>query len=166
MKGITIRPQQIGDAKALFAILTQAGFDKFFPVTVKSISQEREFLRNSKKSRKDGTAFHFSILYRKQVIGAVGFSLSNRSYVAEIGYFVAKKYWGNGVATKALKLAEEFAFNQCAIHRLELFTAKENIASKKVAIKCGFKKEGIARGKFLLNDTYSDAIQFAKLLSP
>ena len=47
--------------------------------------------------------------------------------------------------TEALSLLVRYLFDTKKVNRLELTTLVGNAASKRVAEKCGFKSEGIAR---------------------
>ncbi len=57
-------------------------------------------------------ARHFAVLTGDRVVGGVGFErlkdLCTRT--AEIGYWVGESHWGQGIATRALRLATECAF--------------------------------------------------------
>lgn len=53
----------------------------------------------------------------------------------EVGYWLGKEYWGQGVATKAL---QEF-LKQIETRPLYAHVAKHNIGSRRVLEKCGFK---------------------------
>jgi len=65
----------------------------------------------------------------------------------EIGYIMfSSEFRNQGVATKAVKLVTRYLFDSYLINRLEIRMDTENLASEKVAIKSGFKKEGVARG--------------------
>ncbi|RYR59492.1 hypothetical protein Ahy_A05g025384 [Arachis hypogaea] len=62
---------------------------------------------------------------------------------ADIGYAVAADYWGQGIATKAVKMAVPQVFNDLShLVRLQAFTSPENKASQRVVEKAGFLKEG------------------------
>lgn len=52
----------------------------------------------------------------------------------EVGYWLGKKYWGKGIATKAL---EEF-LKHITTRPLYAHVAKHNIGSRRVLEKCGF----------------------------
>jgi [ribosomal protein S5]-alanine N-acetyltransferase len=160
---IRIRPQQVGDAKRFFEILNHKDFI-YFPVSIQSIEQEKVFLRKVVQDRKEGKALGCSILYRKQVVGAVGFRFHpERRCVGEIGYFIDRAYWGRGFATKALQLLEQEVFEKHGVHRIELLTLKKNKASQRVAEKAGYQKEGISRGVILHEGKHQDAYLFARL---
>lgn len=63
---------------------------------------------------------------------------------ADIGYGVAPKYWGQGVATKAVEMALPQVFKDFPeVVRLQAFVFVENKASQRVVEKAGFQKEGL-----------------------
>ncbi len=66
----------------------------------------------------------------------------------ELGYRLAKKYWGQGLATEAAQAARDYAFKDLNIQQLISIIHPENIASKKVASKTGmrFIKKTIFQG--------------------
>ncbi|MBQ1388178.1 MAG: GNAT family N-acetyltransferase [Clostridia bacterium] len=54
-----------------------------------------------------------------------------------IGYCSAKKYWGNGYMTEALKAVMEELFSD-GINTIKISAVDENIGSNRVIQKCGF----------------------------
>lgn len=67
---------------------------------------------------------------------------------AEVGYFIDRNYTGQGLMTEALRILQGFVFKQLALEKLTLRTAMENVASQRLARKCGFRREGDLRGDF------------------
>lgn len=65
-----------------------------------------------------------------------------RSGKREVGYWIGRKYWGKGIATRALT---QF-LRQVAERPLHAIVAKHNPASIRVLEKCGFAIEGECRG--------------------
>ncbi|MFJ8067035.1 GNAT family N-acetyltransferase [Psychrobacillus sp. NPDC096426] len=55
----------------------------------------------------------------------------------EIGYWIAKEYWGNGYASESAKALLHRGVNQLGIDRMISLIQQENEASKKVADKIG-----------------------------
>ena len=98
----------------------------------------------SPKEKEDFTAHWTKILSNDDVIKQTmlkdGFVVGNilcfdQFGKREIGYWVDKKYWGQGVATAALKL-----FLQTVTERpLFAHVAKRNVGSLKVLQKCNFE---------------------------
>lgn len=57
----------------------------------------------------------------------------------EISYFLGCEYWGKGYASEALKEMIRYSFEEKDIKRLFCGYFIENVASKRVQEKCGFK---------------------------
>ncbi|XP_042513932.1 uncharacterized N-acetyltransferase p20-like [Macadamia integrifolia] len=65
---------------------------------------------------------------------------------ADIGYAIATKYWGQGIAAIAVKMALASGFKDFHdVVRLQAKTDLENKASQRVLEKAGFFKEGMLR---------------------
>ncbi len=80
----------------------------------------------------------------------------------EIGYILFdNKNRNKGIITEAVNLFVNYLFRATKINRLEIRTHPENIASQKVAEKCGFLYEGINRGAIKYKDTYKDLKQYS-----
>jgi RimJ/RimL family protein N-acetyltransferase len=62
--------------------------------------------------------------------------------VATIAYSVFPAYRGQGVAPRAVRLAVDWAFSDLGLSQLLLEIDAENVASVRVAHKCGFKPAG------------------------
>ncbi len=162
MKRLSIRYQRPADAKRFFEILSNPEF-LYFP-RPRSLKFEEAFIRKSIEKRRKGLEYNFAVLQDAQVIGAVGLKMDqHRKHIAEIGYFVAREHWGKGIAGRAVKLLEQFAFRRLRITRLEIVTLRANLASKRVAVKSGYTREGIQRGKQRHNGKYYDVDLFAKV---
>ena len=59
---------------------------------------------------------------------------------------MSAEYWGQGIATAALKMAISNVFKEFpGLVRLEAFVEVENQGSQKVLEKVGFLKEGLLR---------------------
>lgn len=62
---------------------------------------------------------------------------------AWIGYWVASEKIGGGVATAALALGVDHCFGPVMLHRVEATVRPENLASRRVLAKAGFREEGL-----------------------
>ena len=89
------------------------------------------------------------------LIGGLGFQDLIKSHRAEVGYWLAKPYWGRGIMTAVVRNACDFAFHQWQLVKLTAHVASFNIASARVLEKNGFEPEGYLKkhvlkdGKFL-----------------
>jgi len=81
----------------------------------------------------DDSVIICTILFEEQVAGYI------LSYIdegnPEVGYWIGKEFWRNGIATKALA---EFLATVNKTRPIYARTAKDNQASKRVLEKCGF----------------------------
>ncbi|WCJ23808.1 Acyl-CoA N-acyltransferases (NAT) superfamily protein [Euphorbia peplus] len=65
---------------------------------------------------------------------------------ANIGYALAADFWGQGIATVALKMAVTVVFDDITeLARLEALVETDNLRSQRVLEKVGFMKEGVLR---------------------
>ena len=80
-----------------------------------------------------------------EVIGCVGLQQETGwlRCNAEVGYWIGRRFWGQGLATEALRLASEWAFrNVPELTRLHAPIFDWNLASQAVARKAGYQLEG------------------------
>lgn len=65
----------------------------------------------------------------------------------ELSYHIyTQEHYGQGIATDAVKLMTGYLFDRKKSNRIRLIIHPDNHASKRVAEKCGYQFEGIARG--------------------
>ncbi|MFA6896687.1 MAG: GNAT family N-acetyltransferase [Patescibacteria group bacterium] len=155
-----LRNLRFSDAKRIYEIVDNPNFVYF----VKPLSLEAYKKLLIKKRKKRGLEYNHAILYDKKLVGNIGIKIDyHRSYVGEINYFVEEKFWGKGIATEAVYLMEEIAFQRLRLNRIEILMSPKNIASEKVAIKAGYKKEGVMSG--VVKDSkgeFFDVLLYAK----
>lgn len=62
---------------------------------------------------------------------------------AEIGFWVRTSHVGRGLVTEAVKAITAFAFGQFQLRRVEAFPDEENLPSRRVCERAGFRLEAI-----------------------
>lgn len=83
-----------------------------------------------------------------------------------MGYAIAVKYWGQGIVTRAVKMAIPQVFDKFPeILRLQAVTNVGNTASQRVLEKAGFNKDGLMKKYFYLKGELQDVFVFS-LFSP
>jgi len=90
------------------------------------------------------------------VVGADNLELGT-THQAEIGYWLAKPYWGQGIMTDAVRAFVEYAFTELDLVRLTAHVFEFNIGSARVLEKNGFKLEGRLRKHFRKDGELLDA---------
>ncbi|MCY4619415.1 MAG: GNAT family N-acetyltransferase [Chloroflexi bacterium] len=109
---------------------------------------------------------NFAIASADEVIGGIGLmfrdDIHRRS--AEIGYWLGEPFWGQGIATAALRAVTDHAFANYDLARLEAFVFEWNPASMRVLEKVGYVLEGNLRRSITKDGQTIDAFLFARVL--
>jgi RimJ/RimL family protein N-acetyltransferase len=67
------------------------------------------------------------------------------------------------VATEALRRLTAWAFEELEMIRLELLISVDNAASKKVAERCGYRREGVLRSAYFKQGRREDTEIWSRL---
>ncbi len=117
-------------------------------------------------ARQQGQPVHWAIRNQEGcLIGACGFDgfQVGKSHRAEVGYWLAKPYWGRGIMTAVIREVCQFAFTQWNLVKITAHVFSFNAASARVLEKCGFEQEGYLRKHFLKDGQMIDARLFGLL---
>lgn len=80
----------------------------------------------------------------------------------EIGYALFDKaYHGKGIMSEAVSMLTDYLFESTLLNRLEIHMNTDNIASEKVAIKCGYSKDGVAREAHFARGRHVDVAMYS-----
>ncbi|MCA1444018.1 GNAT family N-acetyltransferase [Ensifer sp. IC4062] len=100
----------------------------------------------------------------RAVIGDCGLkTFESDIRLAQIGYTIARQYWGQGYATEAVRGLIEYAFGNFPIHRITASVDPRNAASLRVLEKCGFVKEAHFRQSEWFKGAWVDDAVYAVL---
>lgn len=143
---IILRPWRESDAEALYMYASdpdvgpRAGWPPH-----KSVEESLEIIR---------TIFHndhtWAIEWKQtgKAFGCMGYYLPGESNIeigehdAEIGYWIAKPYWNQGICTEALRLMIDYCLHEQHFKVLWCDCFVDNPASERVMLKCGFRDTG------------------------
>lgn len=117
-------------------------------------------LKEDKKKKPE--MINFVIDIDGEAAGSIGFE-NIEEHKAELGYWLAEKYWNRGIMTKAMKLVTRFGFEKLGFKRLYGYIFLFNKSSKKMIEKAGFKLEGILRKHTKKGNKLLDSYLFAKI---
>ena len=108
--------------------------------------------------------FQAIIIYKGNFVGVIGYQSINWSRKSTtIGYWIGEQFQGKGIMSKALELFINYAFNDLGLNKIEIKVAEENLRSRKLPEKYGFKEEGIIRDAEWLNERYVNHVMYGLL---
>lgn len=117
-------------------------------------------------TQQQGQPVHFAIRTADDaLIGGCGFNgfEIGKDHRGEIGYWLAKPFWGQGIMTAVVKRACRHAFEQFGLVKIFAHVWLNNPASARVLEKCGFQQEGLLRKHFAKEGKLVDAMLFGLL---
>ncbi|GEA30565.1 GNAT family N-acetyltransferase [Clostridium diolis] len=158
---ITLRKIFDIDLDEIFEIYRNEELFKYSPVMIKKnkntvVNMIGHFERDFHKKK----CIFLGICLNNEPEKVVGiaeiFDYSNEVNMITIGYRLNNKFWGNGIATKAVRVMVDYLFNDIGINRIQAFVMPENIKSQNVLKKMVLLKRGqlgrdiLGRDKMLL----------------
>ena len=110
-----------------------------------------------------GMALPFAIVVDGRFRGQLSVSNIVRGALlsAWIGYWVSSDVTGGGVATAAVALSVDHCFGPVGLHRLEATVRPENVASRRVLDKLGFRQEGLHVRYLSVAGAWRDHLDYA-----
>ena len=109
---------------------------------------------------------NFAIASADEVIGGIGLTFRDDIHrrSAEIGYWLAEPFWGQGIGTAALRAVTDYAFANHDLVRLDASVFEWNPASMRVLEKVGYTLEGRLRQSITKDGQTIDEFLYAKVL--
>ena len=125
------------------------------------------YFKNSNYLANMDRAYSFLIfkIDDKKLLGGINISNVRRgvSQSASLGYWIGEKHSRNGYMKEALEVLIPSLFVDLRLNRIEAATLEENIASKNLLKKIGFKKEGVLRKYLKINGIWRDHVLYGLL---
>ncbi len=162
-----IRKWELSDARDLAAALSNKKVQDNlrdglpYPYT----EQDGKDFISAMLSADENETFAFAITVDNSVIGSIGIFRQENIHrqTAELGYYIAEEYWGNGIMTEAVRQICEYVFRESDIIRIYAEPFAYNIASCRVLEKAGFQYEGTLRSNAVKNGKVLDMKMYSLL---
>lgn len=157
-----IRPWRPEDAPAIVEALNDPGVRDNLRDGLPWPYTEADALEYIAAMQDEG-AYAFAITEDDAAVGSIKLSRQGNihSRTAELGCYVVRRRWGQGIGTEALRLACKFAFEQTDLMRIFAEPFTENAASRRAIEKNGFTLEGIMRKNAVKNGVVRDMCMYA-----
>lgn len=152
---IALRLPTQADAQELFALFDQNRVHltewQDWPNKIQTIDDCQQFILGHEEDYAAGTSLENVIVFDGTLVGMCSLSkIVSVVRKAEISYWIAEAYQGQGIVTKSCRALIAHAFDTMKLNRLALkfkhvSDEHENFRSRRVAERLGFTQEGILR---------------------
>jgi glyoxylase I family protein len=159
---LMLRPVRRDDATALLPIFQDADAMRYWSHgPIETMAQMQEIIaRNLPPQNRPRSSF--AITLGGRTIGCLNF-YREEDAMAGLGYILDRRIWGRGLASEAVEAGIDHGFGTLNLHRLWLEIDPRNHASLRVAEKCGFAAEGVAREAYFFGGGYVDSAFYSML---
>ncbi len=146
---LLLRPGWREDAPALFRAIADEGIVRNlatapWPYTM---ADAETFLTRDRPADSAACLISLRTDGAPVLVGAVGFGRTQEGEF-ELGYWVARPWWGRGIATEAGRALIANARDSLRLKRLVAGHFTDNPASGRVLQKLGFRPTGVVRGRY------------------
>ncbi|MCU9847217.1 GNAT family N-acetyltransferase [Defluviimonas sp. WL0024] len=121
----------------------------------------------AQRAQSGGTALPLFLVRRddETFLGAVTVDNIRRgpAQAATIGYWIGANHARQGYMAEALRAVIHHCFTELDLSRLESACLPENLASRGVLEKCGYKYEGVAQSYLQINGRWRNHVLYANL---
>ena len=145
--------REIETARLYLRQFTPSNLDKLYRIY--SDSEVMKYLSEGVRSREETAADLFGMIadwekhgfglwavfnkQNNQLIGDGGLRLLGKTPEVEVGYVLAKAYWGKGLASEVAAASLKYGFEVLKLEKIVAVADTENIASRRVMEKVGMK---------------------------
>ena len=106
---------------------------------------------------RDAVSFVVTLKDNDGYLGHINATQFDRGFkFVEIAYIIDQEHWGRGIATEAVGRVVEFLQRDMKIHKIRASFYAQNIASKRVLEKLGFRQEGYLRDNVIIEGEFVD----------
>jgi RimJ/RimL family protein N-acetyltransferase len=164
---IALRPWTPDDAEQVHRMVQDPAIPRFMSIPPNhTLSGVQMWLgsRDEELQADQGVSLAIVSAGDGELLGSIGIELSCAdAQIGEIGYWIGAGARGRGVASAAVRLIADWAYDTLGLARLEITTHKDNDASIRVALKCGFEREGLLRAYRLQHGKRVDLVMFSRI---
>ncbi len=154
------------DAEALFD-LTERNRERLEPWMtwldrVRSVPQAREFIRFLREDERPDARFAYGIWHRGELVGFLDMhDIDWTAQKAEFGYWIGAAHEGKGLVTAACRALLDHCFEGLGIERVEVKCTPDNVRSRRVPERLGFRQKEVIRQAEWHRDHFVDYVVYA-----
>jgi RimJ/RimL family protein N-acetyltransferase len=165
---LRVRPVAESDLAALMAVNGDDQVTRFLPYeTWRSMDDAQAWYKRIAVMQEAASAIQLVAVDKgsgSAIATCLLFQFDQKSERAELGYVLGRAHWGKGLMSEALSAVLDHAFGPMRVRRLEAHIDPRNKASRGLAQRLGFTREGLLRERWVDKDEPTD-IEVYGLLS-
>jgi [ribosomal protein S5]-alanine N-acetyltransferase len=158
---LRLRPLTTADAPALFDVFSDHEVMRYWSTPPHpEVARTEAMIASIRQGFADRSNLQWGIerTLDGALLGTVTLLPAGEQPRAEFGYILGRPHWGQGYAGEAQRAAIDFAFGELRMHRLEADTHPDNAASLRSLDRLGFRREGLLRERWLVDEAFSDSV--------
>lgn len=164
---VLLREPRDEDAELVYELVRDPEVTRFLAIDPpESPDDTRYFIAKCREHREQDREYVFVIadVASDEPMGVTGLRHLDRPMrTAQIGTWVGRRHWGQGVNAEAKRLLLEFAFGTLRLHRVEARIAVQNHRSRRAFERLGGRCEGLLKESFFKDGGYHDQHLFVVL---
>lgn len=164
---LILRPLHPTDAADVLTFRGDSEVQKFDDPPLLTVEEVAAEIEERIREAAEQKCRPFGIVLKEtgRVIGSVSvWNWDSYHRHAEVGYGIARKYWGQGLGQEAVRAAALYGFQEMNLMHLYARTSSANERSLRMLERLGFVREGTLRQHILEDDgQYYDSVVFGLL---
>ncbi len=164
---LCLRELRLEDAEDVFAYASDPLVSRYTAWEAHtSLDASRAFIHGVVHHHQRNHIFTWGLVFKDngRLIGTCGLAETHRRDLrAELGYVLARPYWGHGLMTEATRTIIHFGFARLHFNRIEARCLMANAASARVMAKAGLSFEGVLRQHMFCKGAFQDMKLYAIL---
>ena len=157
---LRLRPYGLDDVEDVLLYASDPEWARFLgPVPQPYTRADAEgFLANQLSQDRTKRA-SWAIEYAGSAVGGVNIGFDAENRVGTIGYSIARRLWGKGLATEAAGAVIDASFTACPdLNRIQATTDERNLGSLRIMEKLGMVREGFLRQHQYVREEFRNTV--------
>lgn len=164
---LLLRQLRLSDAADVLLFRSDPHVQRYNGPVYESLEDARASIQETytELEKQEGISWAVTLKQEDRAIGHFGFHSWNQYHRrAEVGYDLARAYWGQRIASEALRAILRFGFERLNLNHIYAGTIADNHESVRLLENIGFHRDGTRR-KFSWEDdgTFHDSAMYSLL---
>lgn len=165
---LQLRTLRVEDAQELFQLVeaNRQHLREWLPWLDANTTSEhsRQFIQSALRQEAGNLGFVCAIIFQGRMAGIIGYHpicWSNKSL--ELGYWLGRDAVGRGIMTRCCRVLVDHAFSVLGLNRVAVPVAVDNVRSRAIPERLGFRQEGMVRDAEWLYDHFVDQVVYGMM---